>query len=58
MVGFVYAEELQDYVEAERAFARVVNLYPDSDVAESAQYMLDTMDEPVPKFEGVEGNKR
>ena len=58
MVGFVYAEELQDYVEADRAFTRVLNEYPGSEVAESARYMLDNMKKPLPKFEGVEGNKR
>jgi peptidyl-prolyl cis-trans isomerase C len=48
MVGFVHAEELQDISEAERAFTKVLRLYPDSEVAESAEYMLKTMRTPGP----------
>lgn len=58
MVGFVHAEELKDFLGADEAFRRVLREFPDSDVAESARYMLETMRKPVPNFQGVEGNKR
>jgi peptidyl-prolyl cis-trans isomerase C len=58
MVGFVYAEELKDFLAADDAFNKVITEFPESDVAESAQYMLETMRKPVPDFRGVEGNKR
>jgi hypothetical protein len=51
MVGFVHAEELKDFPAADRAFTRVLNEYPDSEVAESAKYMLETMNRPSPQFE-------
>lgn len=51
MAGFVYAEELSDYPSADRAFTRVINEYPESEVAESAKYMLQTMNKPAPKLE-------
>jgi len=51
MIGFVFAEELQDFVSADRAFTRVLNEYPESEVAESAKYMLETMNKPgAPKL--------
>lgn len=50
MVGFVNAEELKDFVAADRAFTRVLNEFPDSEVAESAKYMLETMNKPDPEF--------
>ena len=50
MVGFVNAEELKDFVAADRAFNRLLNNYPDSEVAESAKYMLETMNKPAPEF--------
>jgi parvulin-like peptidyl-prolyl isomerase len=43
MIGFVNAEELKNLPAADRAFNRVINEYPDSDVAQSAKYMLETM---------------
>jgi outer membrane protein assembly factor BamD (BamD/ComL family) len=51
MVGFVNAEELKDFVAADRAFTRVINEFPDSEVAESAKYMRETMNRPSPQFE-------
>jgi len=54
MVGFVHLEELQDKKTATYTFKKVLDLYPDSDVADSAKWMLDNMDKPLPKFESVE----
>lgn len=54
MVGFVHLEELDDKVSADRIFNRVLELYPDSDVAESARWMLENMDQPLPEFEDID----
>jgi hypothetical protein len=54
MIGFVHMEELQDKVTAERTFSQLLHAYPDSEVAESARWMLDNMDKPLPEFEDVE----
>jgi hypothetical protein len=54
MVGFVHAEELKDNVEADRAFTRVLNEYPDSEVAKSAAWMLENMQQPLPEFESID----
>ncbi len=54
MIGFVHLEELQDKVTAGRMFSQLLNAYPDSDVASSAKWMLDNMDQPLPEFEDVD----
>ena len=58
MVGFVHMEELQDKKTATYTFKKVLDLYPDSDVADSAKWMLDNMDKPLPDFESVEELKK
>jgi peptidyl-prolyl cis-trans isomerase C len=59
MIGFVYLEELSDKVSAGRYFGRVLSQYPDSDVADSARWMLDNIDQPLPEFEDLkELNKK
>ena len=57
MIGFVYAEELQDKVEARRRFDELLRDYPESDVAESARWMIDNMNEPHPAFDSFESMK-
>lgn len=54
MIGFVYMEELSDKVSADRYFTRVLYEYADSDVADSARWMLDNMNKPLPDFENIE----
>jgi len=54
MIGFVYSEEIQDRVEAERWLSRVINEYPDSDVAETAQWMIDNLGKPMPDFDNID----
>jgi arabinofuranosyltransferase len=44
MIGFVYAEEVGDTVAARKAFERVIELYPESEMAESARWMLEQLD--------------
>lgn len=43
MIGFVYSEELGDYDQARAAFEAVLANYPESDLAGSAQWMLENM---------------
>jgi EpsD family peptidyl-prolyl cis-trans isomerase len=57
MIGFVYAEELQNKVEARRRFDELLQKYPESEVAESAKWMIDNMKKPHPAFESFESMK-
>jgi peptidyl-prolyl cis-trans isomerase C len=54
MVGFVYIEELLDKVSGDRSLTRLIREYPDSDVADSARWMLDNMNKPLPEFDDLE----
>ena len=53
MLGFVYSEELQDFDAAKREYQAVVDNYPNSQMKESALYMLQNMGRgaPLPDFE-------
>jgi outer membrane protein assembly factor BamD (BamD/ComL family) len=52
MIGFTYAEELDDYASARTAFEEFLRTHPKSDLAQSAKWMLENMDKPNPPFEG------
>jgi hypothetical protein len=54
MVGFVHMEELNDSKTATHTFKQVLKQYPDSDVADSAKWMLENMGKPMPKFDSVD----
>ncbi|MCK5618884.1 MAG: hypothetical protein KAJ17_05765, partial [Candidatus Krumholzibacteria bacterium] len=54
MIGFVYIEELLDKVSGGRSLETLIRAYPDSDVADSARWMLDNMNKPLPEFEDIE----
>lgn len=54
MIGFVYVEELKDKHSGQRYFAKLIEQYPDSDVADSAKWMLDNIDKPLPEFESID----
>jgi hypothetical protein len=59
MVGFVYAEELYDYVTADRTFTELVDRFPDSEYADMARWMMENMGKDTPKFEDMDDvNKR
>jgi len=53
MMGFVYAEELKSAPDADRAFNRVINEYPNAEVAKTAEWMLQNLDKPLPEFEDL-----
>jgi len=52
MIGFTFAEELNDYVSARVEFERFVAQHPGTELAESARWMLENMDKPAPPLEG------
>lgn len=54
MIGFVYVEEMGDKASGSRYFNRLIARYPDSDVAESARWMKDNLDKPLPEFEDID----
>lgn len=48
MIGFTYAEELSDRAAARQAFESFLKQYPQSDLAASAKWMLENMNNPNP----------
>ena len=54
MVGFTYAEELGDYESAKTEFESFVKNHPGTELATSAQWMIDNMEKPAPPLEGEE----
>jgi peptidyl-prolyl cis-trans isomerase C len=48
MIGFVYAEEIKDKERARAALEQVIAHYPESELVDSARYMLKYMDTPPP----------
>jgi TolA-binding protein len=58
MIGFVYAEELQEPVRAEKTFSDLILKYPESDMAQSAKWMKENLDKPLPKFEDLDDLNR
>lgn len=55
MIGFTYAEELKDFVQARRTFDELKQKYPDSPMLESAKWMNENMETSHPKIESLEG---
>ncbi len=53
MIGFVYAEELKSVPDADRAFNRVINEYPNAEVSKTAEWMVQNLDKPLPEFEDL-----
>lgn len=54
MIGFVYAEELKDRIMADRTFTSLMEKYPESEMAKTARWMIDNLDEPLPKFQDLD----
>jgi len=48
MVGFTYAEEMSDFASARTAFQEFLKKYPTSDLAGSAKWMLENMQNSKP----------
>jgi len=51
MIGFTYAEDIGDYDEAKDAFEEFLRLYPNSELAGSARWMMENMDKPPPPLQ-------
>ncbi len=58
MIGFVYAEELKDFTMADRTFNDVITKYPDTEMAQTARWMLDNLEKPLPKFDDLDDLNR
>jgi outer membrane protein assembly factor BamD (BamD/ComL family) len=54
MIGFVYAEERQEMQQARRTFEELLEKYPQSEMAESAKWMIENMQTAHPKIESLE----
>jgi len=55
MIGFTYAEELKDFVQARRTFDELEQKYPQSTMIESAKWMRENMEKAHTKLESIEG---
>jgi peptidyl-prolyl cis-trans isomerase C len=51
MIGFVYSEELQDSTNAKASFENFLTLYPNSDLAKDAEYMIRALSGEVQELE-------
>jgi TolA-binding protein len=51
MIGFTYAEDLMDFVQARRTFDELIKKYPESGIVESAKRMTENMDKPGVKID-------
>lgn len=58
MIGFTYAEDLMDYVQARRTFEELKQKYPGSDIIESADWMIENMGKPGSDIGSVEDVQR
>jgi len=51
MIGFIQAEELGNYDAARNAFERLLEEYPDSELKDSANWMIENMGKETPPFD-------
>ena len=58
MIGFVYSEDFKDLVQARRTFDELISKYPQSDMIESAKWMIDNMSKPHERIESLENVKQ
>ena len=50
MVGFIFEEHLRDLVKARQAYQKVIDNYPDSDLATSARQLLPHVGRPAEEW--------
>jgi TolA-binding protein len=43
LIGFVYSEQLKDYTKAKEAFEKFIKEYPQSDLKDDAEFMLNNL---------------
>jgi peptidyl-prolyl cis-trans isomerase C len=58
MIGFIYSEELGEYDKAEEAFRIVIAEYPESELLDSAKWMIENMRDESQSVGSVEDVKR
>ena len=51
MIAYIYAENIPNYTEAERAFRKFIAKYPDSEMAPSAEKMLENLGKPIEQWD-------
>ncbi|MBD3371073.1 tetratricopeptide repeat protein [Candidatus Fermentibacteria bacterium] len=56
LIGFTYSEYLGDYEAAREAFTGVADNYPESELADDAEWMIDNMDRPPEELLPPEGD--
>lgn len=47
LIGFTYSEYLRDFDNARQAFSAMITRFPDSELSDDAQWMLDNMETPI-----------
>ncbi len=50
LIGFTFSEQLKDYDAARSAFSRLVENYPESELADDAEWMIENMEIPIEEF--------
>lgn len=58
MVGFLLADEMEDYDEARTEFERFIDVHPDHELAESARWMIENMEQPDADPEEIKAVRR
>lgn len=54
LIGFTYSEYLRDYDSAREAFRLMIEKFPDSELTDDAEWMLDNMETPIEEIIPVE----
>jgi len=57
MIGFTYAEELNEYDAARAEFEQFIQKYGDTELGASAKWMLENMEKPAPPLEDDDSGK-
>jgi hypothetical protein len=57
MIGFTYAEELNEYDAARAEFEQFIQKYGDTELGASAKWMLENMEKPAPPLEDDDTGK-
>jgi hypothetical protein len=57
MIGFTYAEELNEYDSARKEFETFIQKYGDTELGASAKWMLENMEKPAPPLEDDDTGK-
>ena len=53
MLGFMYANSLQDFTQAAEYYNIVIRDYPDDELTPSAQFELDNLGKDISEFENI-----